>query len=116
MVTMARILRSLWVRLWPLWKVGMQKEGHRRFKPLWTRRTNGLMFRLVSDEREGLSLLSGDLEKPFMMYVEDVFSIAGRGTVVTGKVERGTIAKGADVELVGLGQNMRTILTGIGEL
>lgn len=49
------------------------------------------------------------------MSVEDVFSISGRGTVVTGKVERGTILKGAEVEIVGLGNNFKTILTGIGE-
>ncbi len=49
------------------------------------------------------------------MSVEDVFSISGRGTVVTGKVERGTITKGSEVEVVGLGNNFKTILTGIGE-
>lgn len=48
------------------------------------------------------------------MYVEDVFSISGRGTVCTGKVERGTITKGAEVELVGLGAPIKTTLTGIG--
>ncbi|WVN86366.1 translation elongation factor Tu [Cryptococcus depauperatus CBS 7841] len=47
------------------------------------------------------------------MYVEDVFSISGRGTVVTGKVERGTITKGSEVEIVGLGPSTKTILTGI---
>lgn len=56
-----------------------------------------------------------DLDKPFLMYVEDVFSISGRGTVVTGKVERGTITKGADVEILGLGAKIKTTLTGIGE-
>ncbi|GHJ89866.1 hypothetical protein NliqN6_6268 [Naganishia liquefaciens] len=54
-----------------------------------------------------------DLDKPFLMYVEDVFSISGRGTVVTGKVERGTITKGADVEILGLGAKIKTTLTGI---
>ena len=49
------------------------------------------------------------------MYVEDVFSISGRGTVVTGKVERGTINKGAEVEIVGMGNSIKTTLTGIGE-
>lgn len=56
-----------------------------------------------------------DLDKPFLMYVEDVFSISGRGTVVTGKVERGTITKGADVEILGLGSKIKTTLTGIGK-
>lgn len=44
-----------------------------------------------------------DLEKPFLMSVEDVFSIAGRGTVVSGRVERGVLKKDSDVELVGKG-------------
>lgn len=58
---------------------------------------------------------TGDLDKPFLMYVEDVFSISGRGTVVTGKVERGTINKGAEVEIVGMGNSIKTTLTGIGK-
>ena len=47
------------------------------------------------------------------MYVEDVFSISGRGTVATGKVERGVITKGSEVEIVGLGSKLKTTLTGI---
>lgn len=50
------------------------------------------------------------------MYVEDVFSISGRGTVATGKVERGVITKGSEVEIVGLGSKFKTTLTGIGKL
>lgn len=50
------------------------------------------------------------------MYVEDVFSISGRGTVVTGKVERGTITKGSELEILGMGSQLKTTLTGIGEL
>ncbi|SCV70408.1 BQ2448_1802 [Microbotryum intermedium] len=53
-----------------------------------------------------------DLEKPFLMPVEDVFSIQGRGTVVTGRVERGTITKGAEIEIVGMGEQFKTTLTG----
>lgn len=53
-----------------------------------------------------------DLEKPFLMPVEDVFSIQGRGTVVTGRVERGTILKGNEIEIVGMGQSFKTTLTG----
>ncbi|EIW71523.1 hypothetical protein TREMEDRAFT_73331 [Tremella mesenterica DSM 1558] len=60
-----------------------------------------------------LDVPARDLDKPFLMYVEDVFSISGRGTVVTGKVERGTITKGAEVEIVGLGTSLKTTLTGI---
>lgn len=48
------------------------------------------------------------------MPVEDVFSISGRGTVATGRVERGTITKGSDVEIVGHGANFKTTLTGVG--
>ncbi|WVO21577.1 translation elongation factor Tu [Cryptococcus decagattii] len=62
---------------------------------------------------EGRDPERGDLDKPFLMYVEDVFSISGRGTVVTGKVERGTITKGSEVEIVGLGAPIKTTLTGI---
>ncbi|RHZ88180.1 hypothetical protein Glove_26g282 [Diversispora epigaea] len=54
-----------------------------------------------------------DLDKPFLMSVEDVFSISGRGTVATGRVERGTITKGAEIEIVGMGPPIRTTLTGI---
>jgi elongation factor Tu len=52
-------------------------------------------------------------DKPFMMSIEDVFSIKGRGTVVTGRVERGQAKKGDDVEIVGLREEtMRTVITG----
>ncbi|KAG0060774.1 translation elongation factor Tu [Linnemannia elongata] len=54
-----------------------------------------------------------DFDKPFLMPVEDVFSISGRGTVATGRVERGTITKGAEIEVVGMGPSFKTILTGI---
>ncbi|KAI0238632.1 translation elongation factor Tu [Massospora cicadina] len=54
-----------------------------------------------------------DLDKPFLMPVEDVYSISGRGTVATGRVERGTVTKGSEVEVIGNGQQFKTILTGI---
>jgi elongation factor Tu len=55
-----------------------------------------------------------DFEKPFMMAIEDVFSIKGRGTVVTGRVERGTLKKGEETEIVGLrDESMKTVVTGI---
>jgi elongation factor Tu len=54
-----------------------------------------------------------DLDKPFLMPIEDVFSISGRGTVATGRVERGTILKGQEVEIVGMGPTIKTTLTGI---
>merc|ERR1712000_124713 len=54
-----------------------------------------------------------DLDKPFLMPVENAFSIAGRGTVVTGKVERGVLQKGEEVEIIGYGNNMKSVVTGI---
>lgn len=71
------------------------------------------VLKLMAATDEWLELPPRELEKPFLMPVEDVFSIAGRGTVVTGRVERGTITKGSEIEIVGLGASMKTTLTGI---
>ncbi len=54
-----------------------------------------------------------DIDKPFLMPVEDVFSITGRGTVATGRVERGEIKLNEEVELIGLGVHKKTVVTGI---
>jgi len=55
-----------------------------------------------------------EFDKPFLMPVEDVFSIKGRGTVVTGRVERGTLKKGEEIEIIGLREeSMKTVVTGI---
>jgi elongation factor Tu len=54
-----------------------------------------------------------DIDKPFQMPVEDVMSITGRGTVVTGKVEQGVIHVGDDVEIVGLRDTQRSVVTGV---
>jgi elongation factor Tu len=55
-----------------------------------------------------------DVERPFLMPIEDVFSIKGRGTVVTGRVDRGTIRVGEEVEIIGLQeQTMKTVCTGV---
>ena len=54
-----------------------------------------------------------ELDKPFLMPIEDIFSIEGRGTVVTGRVERGTIHVGDDVEIVGLKPTAKTAVTGV---
>jgi len=55
-----------------------------------------------------------DVEKPFLMPIEDVFTITGRGTVVTGRVEQGVIKVGGDVEIVGIRpQTQRTVVTGV---
>ncbi|MGB9629291.1 MAG: EF-Tu/IF-2/RF-3 family GTPase, partial [Thermodesulfobacteriota bacterium] len=52
-------------------------------------------------------------EKPFLMPVEDVFSISGRGTVVTGRVERGVIKVGDEVEVIGIRPTFKTTVTGV---
>ncbi|KAI9206678.1 P-loop containing nucleoside triphosphate hydrolase protein [Polychytrium aggregatum] len=54
-----------------------------------------------------------DLDKPFLMPIEDVFSIAGRGTVSTGSVERGFITKGSEIEIIGFGPTKKTTITGV---
>src|SRR5262249_51799026 len=53
------------------------------------------------------------IDKPFLLPIEDVFSIAGRGTVVTGRVERGIIKVGDEVEIVGIKATQKTICTGV---
>ncbi|KAA0205976.1 elongation factor Tu [Candidatus Uhrbacteria bacterium] len=54
-----------------------------------------------------------ETDKPFLMPVEDVFSIEGRGTVVTGRIERGMVKINEEVEIVGLGETRKTVVTGI---
>jgi len=54
-----------------------------------------------------------DTDKPFLMPIEDVFSISGRGTVVTGRVERGIVKVGNEVEIVGIKETMKTVCTGV---
>jgi elongation factor Tu len=54
-----------------------------------------------------------DVDKPFLMPVEDVFSITGRGTVGTGRIERGRVKTGDDLELVGLKETKKTVCTGV---
>ena len=54
-----------------------------------------------------------DIDKPFLMPVEDVFSISGRGTVVTGRVESGIVKVGEEIEIVGFKDTTKTIVTGV---
>jgi len=54
-----------------------------------------------------------EIDKPFLMPVEDVFTISGRGTVVTGRVERGVVKVGDEVEIVGIRPTLRTVCTGV---
>jgi elongation factor Tu len=54
-----------------------------------------------------------DVEKPFLMPVEDVFSITGRGTVATGRIERGKVKVGEEIEIVGMGGDKKSVVTGV---
>ncbi|HBR71169.1 MAG: Elongation factor Tu [candidate division TM6 bacterium GW2011_GWE2_36_25] len=54
-----------------------------------------------------------EIDKPFLMPVEGVFSISGRGTVATGRIERGKVKVGEEVEVIGFGQKMKTTVTGV---
>ena len=54
-----------------------------------------------------------EIDKPFLMPIEDVFTISGRGTVVTGRIERGVVKVGDEVEIVGLGETKKTVVTGV---
>jgi len=54
-----------------------------------------------------------ELDKPFLMPIEDIFSISGRGTVVTGRIERGKIKVGEEVEIVGFRETRKTVVTGV---
>jgi len=71
------------------------------------------IWELMAAVDEYILLPERSVDKPFLMPVEDVFSITGRGTVATGRVERGEIELGKEVELVGLGQHKKTVITGI---
>ena len=54
-----------------------------------------------------------DIDKPFLMPIEDIFSISGRGTVVTGRVERGIVKVGEEMEIIGLRPTFKTVITGV---
>jgi elongation factor Tu len=54
-----------------------------------------------------------DIDKPYLMPIEDVFSIAGRGTVVTGRIERGVVKVGDEIEIVGIKPTQKTVVTGV---
>src|SRR5437868_11438193 len=54
-----------------------------------------------------------DTDKPFLMPIEDIFSISGRGTVVTGRIERGKVKVGEEVEIVGFRETRKTVVSGV---
>ncbi|MBU3965281.1 elongation factor Tu [Patescibacteria group bacterium] len=73
----------------------------------------GPIMQLVKTLDETIPEPVREVDKPFMMPIEDVFSIEGRGTVVTGKIERGVISLSNEVEIVGLKPTAKTVVTGI---
>ena len=73
----------------------------------------GSVLKLVEALDEYIPEPKRDLDKPFLMPIEDIFSIEGRGTVVTGKIERGKVKVNDEVEIVGLMPTKKTVVTGI---
>ncbi|MCR6712519.1 MAG: elongation factor Tu [Demequina sp.] len=77
--------------------------------PEWTKTVQDLMDAVDENVPEPVR----DMDKPFLMPIEDVFTITGRGTVVTGKVERGKLKINSEVEILGIREPQKTIVTGI---
>jgi elongation factor Tu len=73
-------------------------------KPIWE---------LVKAMDESIPEPLRETDKPFLMSVEDVFSITGRGTVVTGRVDRGVVKVGDEIEIVGFGETRKSVVTGV---
>src|SRR3981189_1346105 len=71
------------------------------------------VVKLVEEMDKDIPIPKRDVEKPFLMPVEDVFSISGRGTVVTGRIERGIVKVNDEVEIVGLKATVQTTCTGV---
>jgi len=71
------------------------------------------ILKLVEALDTFIPLPERDVDKPFLMPVEDVFSISGRGTVVTGRIERGIIKVGDEIEIVGIRDTQKTTVTGV---
>src|SRR6266702_2931716 len=71
------------------------------------------VVKLVAEMDRYIPIPKREVEKPFLMPVEDVFSISGRGTVVTGRIERGIVKVNDEVEIVGLKATVKTICTGV---
>src|SRR5262249_19131753 len=71
------------------------------------------VVKLVEEMDKYIPIPKREIDKPFLMPVEDVFSISGRGTVVTGRIERGIIKVNDEVEIVGLRPTVKTVCTGV---
>src|SRR6201994_3961097 len=74
---------------------------------------HGAILELMASVDEYIPQPERPIDQPFLMPVEDVFSISGRGTVVTGRVERGVVKVGEEIEIVGLRETQKTIVTGV---
>ncbi len=83
---------------------GCGKDGCQKCQPIYD---------LMKAVDEYVPVPQRDVDKPFLMPVEDVFSISGRGTVATGRVERGKVKVGEEVELVGIRPTAKTVVTGV---
>ena len=71
------------------------------------------VMKLMDTVDEWIQEPERDLDKPFLMPVEDVFSITGRGTVVTGRIETGKVKVGDEIQLLGLGEDKKSVVTGV---
>ena len=81
--------------------------------PARTHPDTACIFTLMDAVDRYIPLPKREVDKPFLMPVEDVFTISGRGTVVTGRVERGLVKVGEEVEIVGIRPTVKTIVTGV---
>lgn len=73
----------------------------------------GSIIKLIKAIDENIPEPKRDVDRPFLMSIEDIFSIEGRGTVVTGRIERGKIKLNEEVEIVGLRDTIKTVVTGV---
>jgi len=73
----------------------------------------GAMEKLVNALDEYIPEPTRDIDKPLLMPIESVFSISGRGTVATGRIEQGSVKVGEEVEIIGFGKNIKTTVTGV---
>src|SRR5216110_3022350 len=71
------------------------------------------VVKLVAEMDRFIPVPKREIDKPYLMPVEDVFSISGRGTVATGRIDRGKIKVGEEVEMVGFGTDKKTVVTGV---
>jgi len=78
-------------------------------EPKWVEK----IIELMTAVDEYIPLPPRDVDKDFLMPVEDVFSITGRGTVATGRIERGVINSGEEVQILGMGADMKSVVTGV---